>query len=85
MIDFVKSNAFLYDRKDADYNKNQKKNSAWEKISEILQNKSRELLRATVPIQNIPSFSVLNSTQQKNANENGPHYGYNSEEFSSKI
>ncbi|KAG4065534.1 hypothetical protein HA402_013304 [Bradysia odoriphaga] len=40
MIDFVKSNAFLYDRKDADYNKNQKKNAAWEKISEILQNKS---------------------------------------------
>lgn len=42
MIDFVKSKAFLYDRKDADYNKNQKKNSAWEKISEILHNKSRE-------------------------------------------
>ncbi|KAJ6634256.1 hypothetical protein Bhyg_17102 [Pseudolycoriella hygida] len=40
MIDFVKSKPFLYDRKDVDYNKNQKKNSAWEKISEILQNKS---------------------------------------------
>lgn len=42
MIEFVKSKGFLYDRKDADYNKNQKKNAAWEKISEILQNKSRK-------------------------------------------
>lgn len=47
MIDFVKSNAFLYDRKDVDYNKNQKKIAAWEKISEILQNKSRKWLENT--------------------------------------